>query len=185
MLVFTRRKSICTHCLEWPESKTFAVCSRVSGWPGHRAGFRSALRRRKLIDKMREYGVGRIATIVGRYYAMDRDKRWERTEKAYRLLRYGEGTPGRDPVAAIRESYGYGVTDEFVKPIVIVDNSDTPIAAINDADEHVLADRIGQDRSLEGGFPLIKNRTSVLPTTDIYDRRFPLPVAFRRNPSIR
>ena len=84
----------------------------------------------ELIDKMREYGVGRIATIVGRYYAMDRDKRWERTEKAYRLLRYGEGTPGRDPVAAIRESYGYGVTDEFVKPIVIVDNSDTPITAI-------------------------------------------------------
>jgi 2,3-bisphosphoglycerate-independent phosphoglycerate mutase len=75
----------------------------------------------ELIDKMREYGVGKVASIVGRYYAMDRDKRWERTELAYRLLRYGEGRERRDPVEAIRESYAEGVTDEFVKPIVITE----------------------------------------------------------------
>ena len=145
----------------------------------------------ELIDKMREYGVGRIATIVGRYYAMDRDKRWERTEKAYRLLRYGEGTPGRDPVAAIRESYGYGVTDEFVKPIVIVDNNDTPIATINDGDSVIFfnfrSDRARQiTRAFtEADFTFFDRS----PKPDIrftcmtyYDRQFPLPVAFGPEP---
>ncbi len=85
----------------------------------------------ELIDRMGEYGVGRVASVVGRYYAMDRDKRWERTEQAYRLMRYGEGSARRDPVGAIRESYGSGVTDEFVKPIAIVDDDDEP-----DCDDH-------------------------------------------------
>src|SRR5438105_6804813 len=74
---------------------------------------------RQLQQKMRELGVGEIATLVGRYYAMDRDNRWERVEMAYRALVHGEPeTKTSDPVAALRRSYEQGVTDEFVKPIV-------------------------------------------------------------------
>ena len=75
---------------------------------------------RQLQQKMRELGLGQIATVVGRYYAMDRDNRWERVELAYRALVHGEAeTKSNDPVASIQRSYEQGVTDEFVKPIVI------------------------------------------------------------------
>src|SRR6202158_694380 len=72
---------------------------------------------RQLQPKMRELGVGEIATIVGRYYAMDRDNRWERVELAYRALVHGEvETKSNAPIAALQRSYEAGVTDEFVKP---------------------------------------------------------------------
>jgi len=75
---------------------------------------------RQLEQKIREYGVGQIATICGRYYAMDRDNRWERIEKAYRAIVHGDAEAKfADPVAAIRASYEKGVTDEFVLPAVI------------------------------------------------------------------
>jgi 2,3-bisphosphoglycerate-independent phosphoglycerate mutase len=75
---------------------------------------------RQLEQKMREYGVGRIATVIGRYYAMDRDNRWERIEKAYRSMVHGEAEAKfTDPIAAIRASYEKGITDEFVLPTVI------------------------------------------------------------------
>ena len=66
-----------------------------------------------------EIGVGKIATVMGRYYAMDRDKRWDRVEQAYDAMVYGEGCASDpDPVHAVRESYANGVTDEFVEPVV-------------------------------------------------------------------
>ena len=65
-----------------------------------------------------EIGVGKIATVMGRYYAMDRDKRWDRLENAYDALVYGEGVQDPDPIHAIEESYKNGVTDEFVEPVV-------------------------------------------------------------------
>jgi 2,3-bisphosphoglycerate-independent phosphoglycerate mutase len=71
-----------------------------------------------LQSKIDTLGVGRIATVTGRYYAMDRDKRWDRVERAYRALRSGEGEPFTDAVAAVRASYAAGVTDEFVVPHV-------------------------------------------------------------------
>src|SRR5947209_18399505 len=75
---------------------------------------------RQLQQKMRELGVSEIATLVGRYYAMDRDNRWERIELAYRALVHGEAeTKTNDSVAALQRSYEQGVTDEFVKPIVV------------------------------------------------------------------
>jgi 2,3-bisphosphoglycerate-independent phosphoglycerate mutase len=80
-----------------------------------------------------EIGAGRLATIVGRYYAMDRDKRWERTEKAYRLLTEGEGAKFDDPVAAVEASYRDGKTDEFILPIVLTDNG-SPVALIENGD---------------------------------------------------
>ncbi len=69
-------------------------------------------------DFMAEVGVGKLATAMGRYYAMDRDKRWERVERAWRALVLGEGKVAGDLVAAIESSYAEGVTDEFVEPIV-------------------------------------------------------------------
>ena len=70
------------------------------------------------VEKCRELGVGRIATVMGRYYAMDRDKRWDRLERAYDAMVYGEGIQNSDPVDAVEQSYKAGVTDEFVEPVV-------------------------------------------------------------------
>src|SRR3982075_4010533 len=93
---------------------------------------------RQLQQKMRELGGGEIATLVGRYYAMDRDNRWERMELAYRALVHGEAdTRTHDPVAALQKSYEQGVTDEFVKPIVVTKGngiSAAPVGLIRDED---------------------------------------------------
>lgn len=72
----------------------------------------------ELRDKCAQIGVGRIATVMGRYYAMDRDKRWERVQMAYDAMVYGEGIHNADPVDAVAKSYANGVTDEFVEPVV-------------------------------------------------------------------
>src|SRR5271154_6096843 len=75
---------------------------------------------RQLEQKMREYGVGQIASVSGRYYAMDRDNRWERVEKAYRAMVHGDSElKFGDAIAMMQGSYGRGVTDEFVVPTVI------------------------------------------------------------------
>ncbi len=74
---------------------------------------------RELMDKMKEIGVGKIATISGRYYAMDRDNNWDRVEKAYAAMVYGEGNHAACPKCAMQNSYDEGVTDEFVIPCVI------------------------------------------------------------------
>lgn len=87
----------------------------------------------ELVDKMQEIGVGRIATISGRYYAMDRDNRWDRVEKAYLALTKGEGVKASDPVAAMQASYDDGKTDEFVLPTVI-EKDGKPTAAVKDND---------------------------------------------------
>src|SRR5436190_3763542 len=78
-------------------------------------------------EKCVEIGVGEIASLCGRYYAMDRDKRWDRIERAYKMLVNGEGERATDPIAAIRKSYERGVTDEFVEPIVITREDDAPV----------------------------------------------------------
>jgi len=77
---------------------------------------------------------GAIASIIGRYYAMDRDKRWERVRKAYDLLVKGEGSPKTDMVKAMQESYDEGVTDEFVNPVIHVDENGKPLATIQEGD---------------------------------------------------
>ncbi len=76
----------------------------------------------------------KLASAIGRYYAMDRDNRWERVKLAYDLMVNGTGTPAMNMIEAIRESYADGVTDEFVKPIVRVDADNNPIATIKDGD---------------------------------------------------
>lgn len=77
---------------------------------------------------------GKLASVTGRFYAMDRDKRWERVKVAYDALVHGMGHHTTDAVAAIQESYNENVTDEFIKPIIVTDTNGAPIATIKDGD---------------------------------------------------
>ncbi|MGN7472100.1 2,3-bisphosphoglycerate-independent phosphoglycerate mutase [Brevibacillus sp. SAFN-007a] len=88
----------------------------------------------QLQAKMAEIGVGKIATVQGRYYAMDRDKRWERIEKAYRAMVYADAPAYRDPIQAVKESYEKSIMDEFVMPTVIVGEDGKPVAKIENGD---------------------------------------------------
>lgn len=91
----------------------------------------------ELNEKIAEYGVGEIATISGRYYSMDRDKRWERVEKAYRAMVYGEGPDYRNAMECVDDSYKNGIYDEFVLPSVIVKEDGSPVATIQDNDSMI------------------------------------------------
>lgn len=90
----------------------------------------------ELCDKMKEIGVGQVATINGRYYAMDRDNRWDRVQAAYNAITQSEGVKAEDAVKAIEASYAEDVTDEFVKPTVIVKGG-VPVASVKDNDSVV------------------------------------------------
>jgi len=140
---------------------------------------------RELVDALRGRAV--VATATGRYYGMDRDKRWDRTKLAYDAMVHGVGTPVTDPVAGIAAAYARGETDEFVKPLVVVDGAGKPVAPIRAGDGilcfNFRADRMRQmvrawtlpdfadfDR---GGAP-----TFEVATMTSYDARFTVPVAF-------
>jgi len=150
--------------------------------PASAATYIAALQR-----KMAEIGCGEIATIVGRYYAMDRDKRWERTKRAYDLLVHAEGERATDPLAAIKHSYELGVTDEFVAPIVITRESGEPVATIQDGDA-VIFFNFRPDRARQLTRALAVPDFDAFPVNDrpqvqfvcftMYDTTFPLPVAF-------
>jgi len=85
------------------------------------------------LDAYSKTSTTKIASVVGRYYAMDRDKRWERVKEAYNLIVNGKGTPATDMIAAMQTSYDAGVTDEFIKPIVAVDAAGKPLAKLKPA----------------------------------------------------
>ncbi len=89
---------------------------------------------KELNDYLIQKTIAKIATVCGRYYTMDRDKRWERVKLGYDLLVSGKGKFCKDPVQALQESYDEGVTDEFVKPVVIVDESNKPLTTIQEGD---------------------------------------------------
>ncbi len=86
------------------------------------------------LEKQLDANTGKIASIIGRYYAMDRDKRWERVKESYDLMVNGIGKPSTDMVQAIADSYAEGVTDEFIKPIVHVDANGKPLGKIEEGD---------------------------------------------------
>lgn len=141
----------------------------------------------ELQKKIDEIGCGKIASIVGRYYAMDRDKRWERTERAYDLLVKGTGARATDPLAAIASSYERGLTDEFVEPTIIVDSNDERVATIEDGDAVIFfnfrPDRARQlSRALGvpgfAEFDVSGGPHVQLVCFTVYDRTFPFPVAF-------
>ncbi|MDF2924787.1 MAG: phosphoglyceromutase [Paenibacillaceae bacterium] len=102
----------------------------------------------QLVAKTEELGVGKIATVQGRYYAMDRDKRWERVEKSYRAMVYGEGPTHTDPVKAIEENYEKAVYDEFVLPTVMVDVSGQPLATV-ESNDAVIFFNFRPDRAIQ------------------------------------
>ncbi|WP_276356050.1 2,3-bisphosphoglycerate-independent phosphoglycerate mutase [Cohnella caldifontis] len=102
----------------------------------------------ELQAKIAELGVGKIATVQGRYYAMDRDKRWERTEKSYRAMVYGEGPAYTDPIQAVKESYEKSVMDEFVMPTVIVDGSGQPVGLV-ESEDAVIFFNFRPDRAIQ------------------------------------
>jgi 2,3-bisphosphoglycerate-independent phosphoglycerate mutase len=137
--------------------------------------------------KCGEIGCGRIATLVGRYYAMDRDKRWERTERAFKLLVSAEGERVIDPVEAIKRSYERGLTDEFVEPIVVERETGEPVAVMEDGDSVIFfnfrPDRARQiTRALTqpdfDGFPVAQRPQLDYACFTRYDATFNLPIAF-------
>ncbi len=87
-----------------------------------------------LVEKLRAIGTGKIASVMGRYYAMDRDNRWERVEKAYAAMVLGEGNKETSAVNAVKKSYNDNVTDEFVVPTVITDDEGAPLGTISEND---------------------------------------------------
>ena len=101
----------------------------------------------ELTDKMQEIGVGQIATVMGRYYAMDRDNRWDRVEKAYRAMTLGEGDQAESGVEAVAQSYAKEVTDEFVLPTVVMKDG-APVATNKD-DDSIIFFNFRPDRARE------------------------------------
>jgi len=142
---------------------------------------------RMMQEKCAEIGIGEITTLCGRYYAMDRDKRWDRIERAYKMLVNGEGERATDPVAAVKASYERGVTDEFVEPIVMTRDDGAPIATIQNGDSVVFfnfrADRARQITSALAvpgfdDFPTANRPHTHFVCFAVYDKTYPLPVAF-------
>jgi len=135
---------------------------------------------RALEAKLAEIGAGRIATVMGRYYGMDRDKRWDRNAKAWDAIVDARGPHTTDPCAAIQASYDDGVTDEFVLPVVITGSDGAPVARVEDRDSvffwNFRADRARQltwafmDPAFEGWRPARRPRVNYLTMTP-YDEK--------------
>ena len=143
---------------------------------------------RRLRDHICQHNYGDIATICGRFYAMDRDKRWDRTELAYHLYTAGEGLSEKDPVEAVQKAYQRGEMDEFVKPVVLTDKGDHPIGIVRDGDGMICfnfrSDRVRQITHAfnDADFPYFERRNhphlcGYLCMTQ-YDETFSLPIAF-------
>jgi 2,3-bisphosphoglycerate-independent phosphoglycerate mutase len=143
--------------------------------PESGAGFIEALQR-----EMRRIEVGRIATVSGRYYAMDRDKRWDRIERAKAAMVEGAGEKSTDPVAAVKRSYERGVTDEFIEPITIVDSRNEPVGRIREEDACIFynyrADRGREMTQALTALPLKLHFT----TMTQYDMTFEVPFVLTR-----
>jgi 2,3-bisphosphoglycerate-independent phosphoglycerate mutase len=141
----------------------------------------------ELEGAMTKAGTGRVASVGGRYYGMDRDHRWDRTRKAYDAIVSGNGRHARSAVDFIRQSYDAGVSDEFIVPGTIVDADDRPIGAIRDGDTVIFfnfrSDRARQlTRALAmdefDGFDRAPRVRLNMTTMTQYDRTFTFPVIF-------
>jgi len=133
-------------------------------------------------------GTGRLATISGRFYAMDRDKRWERVKVAWQAIVDGQGVLGRDPVQAVKDAYHRGETDEFIKPIVLLDESGRPVAKVEDNDVVLMfnfrADRVRElthvftDKNWDEFSINYRPALAEYVTFTQYDKHFTMPVVF-------
>ncbi|MCK5642378.1 MAG: 2,3-bisphosphoglycerate-independent phosphoglycerate mutase, partial [Gammaproteobacteria bacterium] len=135
-------------------------------------------------------GLGKVATVMGRFYAMDRDNRWDRVQRAFDAMTDGIGETASDYLTAVEESYQHKITDEFIEPIVVVDGNGSPLGKIEDGDVIIFfnfrADRTRQlTRALMDaefdGFERKKNPKVLLTGMTEYDKGFPLPQAFAPN----
>jgi 2,3-bisphosphoglycerate-independent phosphoglycerate mutase len=127
-----------------------------------------------LQKEMSEKGIGRIASLAGRYYAMDRDKRWDRIERAFGAMTKGDGIKATDPLAAVKASYENGVTDEFIEPVTIVDEKQEPIGLIRD-DDSVIFFNYRADRAREMTERITKAMKVNYVTMTQYDKSFHVP----------
>ena len=136
-------------------------------------------------NKLHQLGIGKIASVSGRYYAMDRDKRWERIERAFGAMVLGNGHKFQSAAAAVRKSYERGITDEFIEPVTVVDSRNEPVGLMRDEDSVIMynyrADRAREitmaltDEKLEQPSRSFvpKNLTYTMMT--LYDKTFALP----------
>jgi 2,3-bisphosphoglycerate-independent phosphoglycerate mutase len=141
----------------------------------------------ELLGQIKKIGSpAKIASVSGRYYTMDRDRRWERTELGYRAVVLGEGTAVTDPIGAISKAYESGKTDEFILPVVVTENG-KPVAPMKDGDAVICfnyrSDRMRQivraliDPAFDGFTIARRPKVSVTTLTN-YDKTFDVPVAF-------
>ena len=144
----------------------------------------------QLQKQMREIGIGQIASVAGRYYAMDRDKRWDRIERAFGAIVLGDGEKSTDPVGAMKRSYERGVTDEFVEPVTIMDGRNQPVGLVRDEDACIFfnfrADRGREmtmaltDRTLEKPARSLAPKNLHFTTMTEYDKSFTVPFVLPR-----
>lgn len=142
----------------------------------------------QLVAGMGEIGCGRVATVSGRYWAMDRDKRWDRVKKAWQALVHGKGGHATDPLQAVKEAYDRKETDEFIVPTVLVEASGEAIAPINDGDGvfffNFRADRVRElchaftDADFDAFDPGARPELLQLATMTEYEADFNFPIAF-------
>jgi 2,3-bisphosphoglycerate-independent phosphoglycerate mutase len=141
-----------------------------------------------LQKELSRIGTGRLASISGRFYAMDRDKRWNRVEVAWQAIVDGLGTKADDPIQAIQDAYDRGETDEFIRPIILLEENGNPIATVRDNDSVLMfnfrADRVRElthvftdDKWQEFALKTRPKLTEYVTFTQ-YDKHFTLPVAF-------
>ena len=142
----------------------------------------------ELLAAIEQIGCGQVATVSGRYWAMDRDTRWDRVEKAWQALVAGQGLTAEDPLQAVKDAYAREETDEFIKPTVLLDSTGEPVGRISDGDAIVFfnfrADRVRElchaffDADFQGF--AVSNRPELLElvTMTEYEADFPFPIAF-------
>jgi 2,3-bisphosphoglycerate-independent phosphoglycerate mutase len=144
----------------------------------------------QLQKDLRQIGAGKIATVSGRYFAMDRDKRWDRIERAFGAMVLGNGEKSADPVGAVKRSYERGVTDEFIEPITIVDDRNEPVGLIRDDDACIFfnfrADR-GREMTMALTDALLEKPSRSLAPKNLhfttmteYDKSFRVPFVLPR-----
>src|SRR5580704_4028049 len=137
---------------------------------------------RDIQKHMRDIGVGVIASVEGRYYAMDRDKRWERIDRAHRAMAVGDGEKLSDPVEVMHRSYGKSITDEFIEPVTIVDARNEPVGLIRD-DDACLFFNYRADRGREMTETLTKSGKNLFFTTMTqYDKSLAVPYVLAKEP---
>jgi 2,3-bisphosphoglycerate-independent phosphoglycerate mutase len=144
----------------------------------------------QLQKELGQIGVGKIATVSGRYFAMDRDKRWDRIERPFGAMVLGNGEKSTDPVAAVKRSYERGVTDEFIEPITIVDDRNEPLGLIRNDDACIFfnfrADR-GREMTMALTDALLEKPSRSLAPKNLhfttmteYDKNFRVPFVLPR-----